>query len=105
MEEQSDARQVEWGPLIGGIIVGWILCWVLFGLTVLMLYVNLGDARQNLQITLGITALLVVPIVLGLVLLHRRRRGQVVAGTLLGLTIGAIVGAGVCTTTVVSGML
>jgi hypothetical protein len=105
MDEEPGTRQVEWGPLIGGIVVGWLLSWFLFGFALLMLYASLGDTRENLQITVAITSLLVAPVVLGVLLLRRRRQGQVVAGMLLGLTVGAIAGAGVCTASIVSGMV
>ena len=105
MEEQPGTRRIEWGPLIGGIVVGWLLSWFLFGFSLLMLYSSLGDGRENLQITVAIASLLVVPVVLGVVVLRRRRQGQVVAGVLMGPTLGAIAGAGVCTASMVSGMV
>ena len=104
MDEQPSRREIEWGPLIGGIFVGWLLSWFLFAFAALLLYTNLGDTGETLQSAIALTSLLLAPVVLGVVVLRRRRRGQVVAGVLMGLTVGAIAGAGVCTTTIVAGM-
>ena len=69
MDEQREARSVDWGEVFGGAVAAWF--WA---------------------------ALAVTPLVLLGVVLVRRRRGQLVAGVLLGLTLGSILGAGICTT-------
>jgi hypothetical protein len=104
MDEQPGTRKIEWGPLIGGIVVGWLLSWFLFAFAALLLYTNLGGTRETLQSAIALTSLLLAPVVLGVLALRRRRQGQVVAGVLMGLTVGAIAGAGVCTASLVPGM-
>jgi hypothetical protein len=96
MDEQRDEQTVDWGDVFGGAVGGWILCWAVYAFFGFASYANLGDSWRTEAIFWG--SLAFTPLVLLGVVLVRRRRGQLVAGVLLGLTIGAILGAGVCTT-------
>jgi hypothetical protein len=103
--EEREGRPVDWKQLVGGIVVGWILSWAALTLAVI---VSLGFATDSDSPAIAVLiwgALFAPAVVLGVVLLIRRSRGQVVAGTLMGLTIGSVVGAGVCSATSLSGML
>jgi hypothetical protein len=96
MDEQREARTVDWGDVLGGVVGGWILCWAVYTVFGFASYANAGDSWRAGLTVWG--SLAFTPLVLLGVVLVRRQRGQLVAGVLLGLTIGAILGAGVCTT-------
>lgn len=105
-EPEAGRREIQWGPLLSGILAGWLASWGLYIVTVLVLYSSLGDVGMSgstWPIVVTIVALLLPAVFFGVRLLRRRRGGQLVAGTLLGLTIGAVVGAGVCMPLAVGG--
>ncbi len=106
MEQPEEGREIQWGPLLGGVFLGVFASWGLYMLTVLVLYSRLGDvgiSGATWPMVVAAAALLLPGVVFGLLLLRRRRAGQVVAGVLLGLTIGALVGAGLCVPLVLGG--
>jgi hypothetical protein len=103
MEQQSWQR-VEVLQVIGGVVLGWLGGWFLFAVVTLVLYASFGDTASQVSGTLvGIATLLVVPVVAGVVLI-RRGRGRLGSGLLLGVAIGSLVGAGVCTSALLTGM-
>lgn len=96
MDDQREGRPVDWGDVFGGAVAGWLLCWAVYVVFGFASYTAAGDSLRA-----GVTfwgSLALTPLVLLGVVLVRRGRGQLVAGTLLGLTLGSILGAGVCTT-------
>jgi hypothetical protein len=106
MEPREARRDIQWGPLLGGVIVGWIASWGLYIVTVLVLFSSLGDvgfSGSTWPIVVAAAALFLPAVVSGVLLLRQRRAGQMVAGLLLGLAIGAVVGAGVCMPLVLGG--
>ena len=106
MEQPGQGREIQWGPLLGGAFLGLFASWGLYMLTVLVLFSSLGDvglSDATWPMVVAAAALLLPAAVFGLLLLRQRRAGQVVAGVLLGLTIGALVGAGLCVPLVLGG--
>ena len=96
MEEESAGQPVDWRKLVSGVIVGWVLSWATFFAAVMVTFAVWYDSSSPWSTALLYGALFAPALVLGVVTLGRRRRGQFVAGTWLGLTIGSIAGAGVC---------
>jgi hypothetical protein len=91
-------------PLIGGLVLGLVVCW---GWIAVTLIVGLGVAYGNDSGFPAVIGLVfaVVPVVIGIVLLVRPRTRQVGAGFLMGLSVGFIVGAGVCASLFAPGVL
>jgi hypothetical protein len=103
MEQQSWQR-VEVLQVLGGVIFGWLGGWFLFALATLVMYASYGDTGDQLaQVLVGTATLLVIPVVAGVVLI-RRGRERLGSGLLLGVAIGSLVGAGVCTSAVLTGV-
>lgn len=98
MDDRAANHDIEWTAVVGGAVVGFVACWGFFAFAVLATYSVTGDSAAGWVTVLMWTSLAAVPAAFLAVALARRRRGQVVAGMLLGLTVGSIVGAGVCTT-------
>ncbi len=98
MDERPEGRDVRWGEVVGGVVLGFVACWGFFAVAVFATYLATGESAGRWTTVLVWASLAVVPVALLLTAWARRRRGQLVAGMLLGLTIGSIVGAGVCTT-------
>lgn len=98
MEGQAENHDIRWRDVVGGVVVGFVACWAFFFVAVLGTYLVAGDAAATWVTVLMWASLAVVPVAFLATALVRRQRGQLVAGVLLGLTIGSIVGAGVCTT-------
>lgn len=98
MDEPAENHDIRWKELVVGLVVGLIACWLFFAVAVFATYVATGDSAATWVSVLMWASLAVVPAAFLVAALVRRRRGQLVAGMLLGLTIGSIVGAGVCTT-------
>lgn len=98
MDERAENRDLRWKDLVGGVVVGFIACWLFFAVAVFATYIATGDSTATWVSVLMWASLAVVPAAFLVAALVRRSRGQLVAGMLLGLTIGSIVGAGVCTT-------
>ena len=103
MEQQSWQR-VEVLQVLGGVVLGWFGGWFLFALVTLVMYTSYGDTgTQAAGILVGVATLLVIPVTAGVVLI-RRGRSRLGSGLLLGVAIGSLVGAGVCTSTLLAGM-
>ena len=98
MDEQAEHHDIVWKDLVGGVVLGFVACWAFFAVAVFVTYLTVGDSTATWVSVLMWASLAVVPLAFLVTALVRRKRGQVVAGMLLGLTIGSIVGAGVCTT-------
>ena len=104
MEQQQSWQRVELLQVLGGVILGWLGGWFLFAVATLVMYTSFGDTGSQVAgVLVGVATLLVIPAVAGAVLI-RRGRGRLGSGLLLGVAIGSLVGAGVCTSAVVSGM-
>ena len=98
MGDRAENHDIEWTDVVGGVVVGFIACWGFFAFAVIATYSVTGDSAAGWVPVLMWASLAVVPTIFLVAVLVRRRRGQLVAGMLLGLTVGSIVGAGVCTT-------
>jgi hypothetical protein len=98
MDERAENHDIVWKDLAGGAVAGFVACWAFFAVAVFVSYMMTGDSAATWVSVLMWASLAVVPLAFLVTALVRRKRGQVVAGMLLGLTIGSIVGAGVCTT-------
>jgi hypothetical protein len=98
VDEQAENHDIVWKDVVGGVVVGFVACWAFFAVAVFATYTVTGDSAADWVTVLTWASLGVVPLAFLVTALVRRRRGQLVAGMLLGLTIGSIVGAGVCTT-------
>lgn len=104
MSEPQESRSIALGEVFTGAVAGWILCWAVVAVFTFGTYASVGDSSSPWVGVLVGGSLAVTPLVLLGVVLVRRRRGMLIAGVLLGLTIGSVVGAGVCTTYVVLNM-
>ena len=96
--------QVRAWPIIGGVVLGVIVCWVWITVA---LFVGFGAAYgydSDAAAVVGI-ALAILPVLLGIVFLVRPRTRQLGAGFLMGISIGFIAGAGVCASLFVPGAL
>lgn len=96
MSDQSPPGQpLRALPIIGGIVLGAIVCWVwITGALLIGLGTAYGtDSDLVAALTVVVAAL---PVVLGIVLLVRPGTRQLGAGLLMGICIGMIAGAGVC---------
>ena len=93
----GEAGRVKPLPLIGGVLLGWLLCWMVFAFVLLFGYSSLGDLGWSAHGTwIAGAGLLAVPLVCLVVLGYRALHRQLRVGMLLGMTIGSVVGAGVC---------
>ncbi len=92
-DEPERRLRVPW--IVGGAILGFVLSWFVFAVTIFALYAAVGDSSATAQNVLAAVGLFGLPVVLGALLVPRRTR-QLGAGLLLGLAVGAITGAGVC---------
>jgi hypothetical protein len=82
-------------PVVGGVIVGFVATWILFFVTLLVVYANYGDSTGTTEDVIAFSGLILPPVVFGLLLIPRRTR-HFGAGLLLGLAIGSITAAGIC---------
>lgn len=90
------------GPLLGGMACGVLACWTwITGALVVGLTAAYGTSSNAVAVAAVVMAGL--PVALGIVLLVRPRSRQVGAGFLMGLSIGMIIGAGVCASFFVPG--
>jgi hypothetical protein len=94
----SGGTPVQWGAVLGGAILGWLGTWFLIAVVVISQLASYtdGGATGTAETVANVVAFAAVPVISVAVLLFRRARGQFVAGTLLGVAIGSIIGAGVC---------
>ncbi len=105
MDESGPKGTTSVTEVIGGAVLGWLGSWLLFAVASIALYSQTGDGgSQAAQIAVALVALFVIPVAAGAVLI-RRGRGQLGSGMLLGVAIGSVVGAGVCTSTLLVGGL
>lgn len=89
--------------VVGGTVIGLLGSWLLFAFAGLALYATLGDHATTWVDTLvGFTTLFAIPVCAGIVLI-RRGRGQLGSGMLLGVAIGSLIGAGLCTSLMYAG--
>ena len=81
-----------------GIFLGWLGSWVLYTVAILVMLASFGEDKfdQIAGLVLGIVALFLIPVITGMTLI-RRGRGRLGSGMLLGVAIGSLIGAGVCT--------
>jgi len=91
-------------PIIGGLVLGAIVCWVWITAS---LVVGLGTAYGADSNLVAVLALVVaaLPVVVGIVLLLRPSTRQLGTGFLMGISIGMIAGAGVCASLFLPGTL
>ena len=92
--EKRGPGTIEWADVVGGAVLGLVGSWLLFAVAILISYESLGDEGMTWVAAL---ALFAIPVCAGAVLI-RRGRGQLGSGLLLGVVIGSIIGAGVCST-------
>ena len=93
-EEKRGPGTIDWTVVVGGAVGGLVGSWGLFAVAILVFYESLGDEATNWVAAL---ALFAIPACAGAVLILRGR-GQLGSGLLLGVAIGSIIGAGVCST-------
>ena len=91
-DEKRGPGTIEWTDVIGGAVLGLVGSWLLFAVVILVFYESMGDGATN---WVAACALFTIPVCAGAVLI-RRGRGQLGSGLLLGVAIGSIIGAGVC---------
>ena len=97
-DEKRGPGTIEWTDVVGGAVLGLVGSWLLFAVAMLVLYESLGDdATTWVAALVGFGALFAIPVCAGAVLI-RRGRSQLGSGLLLGVAIGSIIGAGVCST-------
>lgn len=83
--------------VVGGAILGFAATWVLFIVSILVLYAE--AVTGPLEYVVPAVGLFGLPVLFGALLVPRRTR-QWGAGFLLGVAIGAITGAGICAGTI-----
>lgn len=93
--DRPEGEQIRPGPLIGGILLGFVLTWVVFTVVLFSLYATYGDSSSTTQNVIAAIGFLGLPVLLGLLLIPRRTRHWG-AGMLLGIALGSISAAGVC---------
>ena len=93
-DEKRGPGTIEWTDVVGGAVLGLVGSWLLFAVAILVFYESLGDGATSWVAAL---ALFAVPVCAGAVLI-RRGRSHLGSGLLLGVAIGSIIGAGVCST-------
>ena len=95
-DDRGGSRTIKWAEVVGGGVLGLMGGWLLFAMAGIILYANGWDlVGTREEVIVGLVALLIIPVCAGAVLIHRGRR-QLGSGMLLGVTIGSIIGAGVC---------
>jgi hypothetical protein len=96
-EEPPGKGSVDWHDVFVGAVLGFLLTWVAPFLAANLL----GVTTRQQEITVGVSAILFVPIASFLLLLSSVARGSRRAraksiGFLIGVTIGSVVGAATC---------
>lgn len=86
-------RPIRAGQVVGGIVLGLILAFVVQGVLIAALS-SMPAYGQSPVLTFAVA---VLPAVVGVALLLDKRTRQMGAGALLGVAVGSIVAAGVCT--------
>jgi hypothetical protein len=88
--------------IVLGLVLGMVCCWVWIAVSLIL---GIGVAYGNdssVPAVLGLV-LAALPVVVGIVLLVVPKTRQLGAGFLMGISIGFIVGAGVCASLFVPG--
>jgi hypothetical protein len=102
-DDRRRAGTINPAQVVGGAAIGLVSSWLLFAFAGLIVYATLGDHATTWVDTLvGFTTLFAIPVCAGIVLI-RRCRGQLGSGMLLGVAIGSLIGAGVCTSLMYAG--
>ena len=98
-DEKRKPGTIEWTDVVSGAVLGLVGSWLLYAVAMmLVLYPSLDDPVITwVEALVGFGALFAIPVCAGAVLI-RRGRGQLGSGLLLGVAIGSIIGAGVCST-------
>lgn len=94
----GDANPIHWAAILGGAVLGCFGTWALFAVVLLVEFTQYGDNTTTAQGVLLGAALLLIPAVSGALMIPRRTR-QLGAGSLMGVAIGSLVGAGICAST------
>ena len=93
--DRPDHEPIRPVPVIGGIVLGFVLTWLVFAVVLFSLYATYGDSSSTTQDVIAVLGLVGLPVLLGLLLIPRRTRHWG-AGLLLGIALGSISAAGVC---------
>ncbi len=95
--DQPDAETSQVRPLqlIGGMVLGFAMSWLVFAAVLLWIYATYGDSTGTAQDVVAVLGLVGLPVLLGLLLIPRRTRYWG-AGLLMGVAIGSMTGAGAC---------
>ena len=97
-DDNHDSGTLKWVTVLGGAVLGLLGSWLLYAFAVVVMVSSLeGDAATWLYLLVGAGALFTIPVCAGAVLIHRGR-GQLGSGMLIGVAIGSITGAGLCST-------
>lgn len=101
--QEPPGRPLQALPIIGGLVVGVIVCWVWIAFSLIL---GLGTAygSQSNAVAVGAVIIAGLPVLLGVLLLVRPRTRLLAAGFLMGLSIGMIGGAGVCASLFIPGL-
>jgi hypothetical protein len=97
-------RAVTSLTVAAGVVLGWLGSWLLFAVVLLAIYAGYdaqGSSRVQLVVAGG--ALLVAPVLSAGALVTGDRSGPG-HGLRMGITIGSIVGSGLCAASVLPGM-
>ena len=94
-EQPSAASRVRPMQLIGGLVLGFAMSWLVFAVVLLWIYASYGDSTSTTQDVIAVLGLVGLPVLLGLLLIPRRTRYWG-AGPLMGVAIGSMTGAGAC---------
>ena len=97
-DEKRGPGTIDWTAVVVGAVLGLVGSWLPFAVAMLALYPSIDDhAMTWVEALDGFGALFAIPVCAGVVLILRGR-GQLGSGLLLGVAIGSIIGAGVCST-------
>ncbi len=91
-------QQLDGLKLVGGMLLGWPGSWILCVVAFAAYYGTVDDDgfRQSVGLVIGLVALFLIPVATGATLIMRGRP-RLGSGMLLGVTLGSLIGAGVCT--------
>lgn len=87
-----------------GIFLGWLGSWALYTVAIILTIAGFGEDGfgETGAVALGVVALFLIPVATGVTLI-RRGRSQLGSGMLLGVAIGSLIGAGLCTSLMYAG--
>ena len=86
------------------IALGWLGSWALYIVAIFITLASFGETQfyQAAGFVVAVVALFLIPVVTGVALI-RRGRSQLGSGMLLGVAIGSLIGAGLCTSVMYTG--